>query len=233
MGVLIPPGDGTVEQSPRIFLIHATALAMPAIKASFDVLWPEAKISNLLDDSLSTDLQEQGSITPSIYERFKTLVEYGYRSGGRGIIFTCSSFGPAIDACKQIVPVPVLKPNEAMIEEAMQYGEKIALLATFDPAIKPISDEFNDYARTLGRKLEILPIVAPNALRALRSGDMVGHDELIAEEAKRVMDCDVICFAQFSMTSAAKRCAEVSGRPVLTTPDSAVAKLKGLVVNSL
>jgi Asp/Glu/hydantoin racemase len=223
----------SIDHNPKIFLIHATALAMPAIKASFDTLWPEARIANLLDDSLSTDLQEQGSITPAIFERFKTLAEYGYRSGGRGIVFTCSSFGPAIDACKRIVPIPVLKPNEAMIEEALQYGDKIALLATFDPAIKPISDEFNEYARTLGRKLEILPIVAPNALGALRRGDIAAHDEFIAEEAKKATASDVLCFAQFSMTTAAKRCAEVSGRPVLTTPDSAVAKIKDLVINSL
>jgi Asp/Glu/hydantoin racemase len=223
----------SIDHNPKVFLIHATALAMPAIKASFDTLWPDARIANLLDDSLSTDLQEQGSITPSMFERFKALVEYAYHSGGRGIIFTCSSFGPVIDACKQIVPIPVLKPNEAMIEEALQYGDKIALLATFDPAIKPISDEFNDYARTLGRKLEILPIVAPNALGALRRGDLVAHDKLIAEEAKKAMECDVVCFAQFSMTTAAKRCAEVSGCPVLTTPDSAVAKLKGLLIDSL
>jgi len=223
----------SIDHNPKIFLIHATPLAMPAIKASFDRLWPEARISNLLDDSLSTDLQEEGSITPSIFERIQALVEYAYRSGARGIVFTCSSFGPAIDACKQIVPIPVLKPNEAMIEEALQYGDKIALLATFNPAIRPISDEFNDYARTLGRKLEILPVVAPNALDALRRGDTVAHDELIAEEAKRAMACDVVCFAQFSMTTAAKRCAVVSGRPVLTTPDSAVAKLKGLFIGSL
>jgi len=217
------------EKSPKIFLIHATPLAMPPIKASFDTLWPEARIANLLDDSLSSDLQEQGSITPSIFERFKTLAEYGYRSGGRGIVFTCSSFGSAIDACKQNVPIPVLKPNEAMIEEALQYGDKIALLATFEPAIKSISDEFDEFARNLGRKVEILPIVIPKALEALRKGDMAGHDEFIAEEAKNAKSCNVICFAQFSMTSAAKRCAETSGRPVLTTPDSAVAKLKGLV----
>jgi len=223
----------STDHNPKIFLIHATALAMPAIKTSFDTLWPEAKLSNLLDDSLSTDLQEQGSITASIIGRFKALVEYGYRSGGRGIVFTCSSFGPAIDACKQIVPIPVLKPNEAMIEEALRYGDRIALLATFDPAIKPISDEFNEYARTLGRKLTILPIVAANALDALRRGDVAGHDEFIAEEARKATACDVVCFAQFSMTTAARRCSEASGRPVLTTPDSAVAKLKGLLIASV
>jgi Asp/Glu/hydantoin racemase len=217
------------EKNPKIFLIHATPLAMPAIKTSFDTLWPEAKISNLLDDSLSGDLQEQGSITPSIVERFKSLAEYAYHSGGRGIVFTCSSFGSAIDACKRIVPIPVLKPNEAMIEEALQYGDKIALMATFEPAIKSISDEFDEFAQALGRKVEILPIVIPKALEALRKGDIAGHDEFVAEEAKGAKSCDVICFAQFSMTSAAKRCAEASGRPVLTTPDSAVAKLKGLV----
>jgi hypothetical protein len=38
--------------------------------------------------------------------------------------------------------------------------------------------------------------------------------------------CDVVALAQYSMAPAAEMVAEATGRPVLTTPDSAVSKLK-------
>ena len=163
-------------------------------------------------------------------ERFKTLARYGWQTGAQGIMFTCSSFGPAIDACREALPVPVLKPNEAMIEEALQMGNTIALLASFEPAIGSITEEFQEYARRLGRTIELRPYVVPEAMQALQSGDAATHDALLARAAEQARACDVICFAQFSMTSAARRCAESSQRPVLTTPDSAVTKLKRLVL---
>jgi hypothetical protein len=42
-------------------------------------------------------------------------------------------------------------------------------------------------------------------------------------------DCDLIALAQYSMAPAAAAVAEASRLPVLTTPDSAVLKLKQLL----
>lgn len=218
-------------QNPRIFLIHATHLAIPAIQASFDSLWPEARIANLLDDSLAVDLERLASITPSLIDRFECLAKYAWNSGAQGILFTCSAFGEAINACRLSVPVPVLKPNEAMIDDALKFGDRIALLATFEPAIKSMTAEFEEVAQASGRKLEIHSMVVPNALEELRKGNTRAHDELIMAAAKLVNSSDVICVAQFSMTSAAKQSAAASSRPVLTTPDSAVLRLRRLLVD--
>jgi hypothetical protein len=49
---------------------------------------------------------------------------------------------------------------------------------------------------------------------------------MIADAAKDLRDCDVIALAQFSMAAAAPEVADATGRPVLTTPDSSVAKLR-------
>jgi uncharacterized protein YbjT (DUF2867 family) len=42
--------------------------------------------------------------------------------------------------------------------------------------------------------------------------------------------CDLIALAQYSMAPAAALVTEASGRPVLTTPDSAVTKLKQMLL---
>ena len=121
--------------SPRIALIHATPVAINPIGAAFKRLWPAAQITNLLEDSLSLDLATEGRLTDRMIERFVTLARYVRGCGADGILFTCSAFGPAIEAARAAVDVPVLKPNEAMLDEALAAGTRIALIATFEPSL--------------------------------------------------------------------------------------------------
>ena len=215
--------------APLIYLIHATPVSIAPISEAFARLWPEARLANLLEDSLSRDLADAGELTQALNERFLKLASYAAESGADAILFTCSAFGDAIDRCKHALNIPVLKPNEAMIEEALQSTGKLALLATFQPAITSMVAEFEQYAREQGRQIELTTHVCDNAFDELRSGKQDRHDQLIAEQARCVTDSELMCFAQFSMTSAAQQASLASGLKVLTTPDSAVLKLRRLL----
>ena len=46
---------------------------------------------------------------------------------------------------------------------------------------------------------------------------------------RSLKDCDAIALSQFSLARAAEAVAQATGKPVLTTPDSAVRKLKRLL----
>ena len=210
----------------RIALIHALKHSIAPIEAAFARLWPEAVLMNLLDDSLSADLARQGSLTPDMTERFLTLARYAAGTGANGILFTCSAFGPCIEACaRDLAPLPVLKPNEAMIEDAASAGARIGLLATFAPALQTIPTEFG----VLPHPPSLKPMLIEGALAALDAGDGATHDRLAAETARLLDGCDAIALAQFSLARAAPAIAAATGLPVLTTPDSAVRKLRRLV----
>ena len=217
-------------KSHRIFLIHATPLAIAPINESLKRLWPEAEISNLLDDSLPKDLQRAGQVDSTLTKRFIHLAAYAQDAGADGVIFTCSAFGPAIDICKRELSIPVLKPNEAMIEEAFGFDERIGLVATFEPAIASITEEFHQYAEKTGKTISIQPVFVPGAFQAAQRGEMAAHDELVANASAQLTDVSVVCFAQFSMTTAAASTASRTGLRVLTTPDSAVKLMQRLVL---
>ena len=69
----------------------------------------EARRALRLDDSLSTDLARDGALTPAMYQRFLMLARYAAFSGADAILFTCSAFGPCIEACaRDLAPLPVL-----------------------------------------------------------------------------------------------------------------------------
>ena len=204
----------------RIALIHALRHSPPPVEAAFARLWPEATLMNLLDDSLSADLARDGALTPRMTERFLLLARYAAGTGAAGILFTCSAFGPCIEAvARELAPMPVLKPNEAMVEEAAAVGGTIGLLATFAQTLDTMPPEFPEGVR-------VVPRLAEGALAALDRGNAAEHDRLAAEAARDLAGCDAIALAQFSLSSAAPAVAAATGRPVLTTPDSAVRKLR-------
>ena len=214
----------------RIALIHALRHSVAPTTEAFGRLWPAARLANILDDSLSADLAQAGELSPQMTERFLTLARYAVSCGADGILFTCSAFGPCIEACATaLAPLPVLKPNEAMIEEALATSPgaapRIGLLATFAPTLASMPPEF--LAASPGA--QVVPCLASAALAALERGDLAAHDAAAAEAAGALADCDVIALAQFSLARAAAAVHAATGRPVLTTPDSAVRKLRRLL----
>jgi aspartate/glutamate racemase len=207
----------------RITLIHALKHSIVPIEASFARLWPDARLMNLLDDSLSADLaRDGGGLDEAMHERFITLARYAIDTGAQGILYTCSAFGPCIESVKRrFGTLPVLKPNEAMIDDAVREGRHIGLLATFAPTLSSMPDEFPP-------DVHLRPALVENALGALGHGRADEHDRLIAQAAQRLCrdGCDLIALAQFSMARAAPLVREHVGVPVLTSVGSAVRRLR-------
>ncbi|MES2412389.1 MAG: aspartate/glutamate racemase family protein [Pseudomonadota bacterium] len=209
----------------RIALIHALRHSPPPVEASFARLWPEATLMNLLDDSLSADLAAAGRITDDITRRFLDLSGYVLSTGADAILFTCSAFGPCIEACVAKFPgVPILKPNEAMIEEAAGIAKRIGLLASFAQTLDSMPREFP-------AGMQVVTQLAEGALAALDRGDGPLHDQLAAQAAGKLADggVEVIALAQFSLARAADAVAAATGLRVLTTPDCAVRKMRLLL----
>jgi len=215
-----------MNATPRIALIHATPVAITPIVDAFRALWPEARTVNLLEDSLAPDLAADGLLTDRMIERFLALSRYVHGCGADAILFTCSAFGPAIEAARAAMPIPVLKPNEAMLDEALAAGANISLIATFEPSIPSMKTELDDLARDRKIQLRVKTRAVPEALKALHAGNADEHDKLIASAAADLGPCDALLLSQFSMASAARLIPNQPGRKVLTSPASAIARLR-------
>jgi Asp/Glu/hydantoin racemase len=214
----------------RVALIHALAHSVPPINDAMARQWPECLRMNLLDDSLSADLAASpGGLDEAMTARFIALADYAVGTGARGILFTCSAFGPCIDAvARRHAGIPVLKPNEAMVADAAATGARIGLVASFGPTLASMPAEFP-------AGVELRTALAAGALDALNAGDAARHDALVAQASCRLVDdegCGVIALAQFSLARAADAVAQRCGVPVLTTVDSAVRALRARLAPS-
>jgi aspartate/glutamate racemase len=212
----------------RIVLFHATPVAMDPVKAAMASLWPEAEAVNLLDDGLTIDRAKEGDeLSEELIERFVDFGRYAQRIGADGILITCSAFGPAIDRMQQELPLPILRPNEAMFREAIAAGSRIGMLATFAPSVATMEDEFRQFAA--GSDATLDTFVVPDAIDLLRAGDTEAHNRLVAEAAPRFAEHDAIMLAHFSTSRAADSVRATVDAPVLAAPEAAVARMKAMV----
>ena len=211
----------------RIALIHATPLSMAPIDAAFDRHWPDAERMHLLDDSLSRDRERDGELTDAMINRFIWLATYAKGTGAQAILFTCSAFGPAIEAAGRSVEIPTFKPNEAMFYEALRMGKKLALVATFRPSLVSMSEELEAMAAAADMEgVQLKTVFVPGAMADSAAGRTDDHDRKIAEAAAQLKDFDCVMLAQFSMARAAPLVQKGLSSPVLTSPGCAVLALR-------
>jgi hypothetical protein len=213
----------------RVALIHALAHSVAPINQAMAQAWPEAVCMNLLDDSLSADLARTAAaggdgLDAAMHQRFEDLCAYAEGTGSQAILFTCSAFGPCIEAAAARRPhMPVLKPNEAMVADAVANGQRVGLIASFAPTLQSMPAEFPP-------GIGLRTALVAQAMTALDQGDGEAHDAAVLAAAQALLEqgCGVIALAQFSMARAAPllRRRLPAAVSVLTTPDSAVAALQ-------
>ena len=118
-----------------------------------------------------------------------------------------------------------------MFEAALDAGNSIAMIYTFAPSANGMEREFAETAEHKGSKATLNSIYAEGAMDALRNGDADTHNRLVAEVADRAGNADAILLAHFSTAQAAGAVREKTSIPVLSSPESAVQKIKRSIEN--
>jgi Asp/Glu/hydantoin racemase len=214
----------------RIFLVHPTMLAMGPIDAAFKAQWPQAQTLNVVDESLYADLPQDGTLAPAVRDRLARLFRHCELSGAHGIVFTGSTFGPAVEAVRGSVGVPVLKSDEAMMDVAAEHGARVLIVATAKRALPVLCASFDAATARAGRGAQATTLWVRGAREAILTGDVELHDRLIADEIGAAKDFDVIMLGQISMVSARALLAPGVASRTLTSPDAAVARMRALLV---
>jgi Asp/Glu/hydantoin racemase len=213
----------------RIFLVHPYFPTMAPIDAAFRRGWPHAEIINLVDESLYADVPPDGTLAPSLFERVATLLHHCENSGAHGVVFTGTTFGPAVEAARRTMKIPVIRAEEAMAEEAVRRGERILLVCTAKRAMPIVRASLETAAARCGRACRVTEFWVEGAKDAIVDGGMEAHDRLIAMAIEAAGDFDVIVLGQISMVPARAYVSPALAPRVIASPDAAVARMRTLV----
>ena len=116
------------------------------------------------------------------------------------MLVTCSSIGPAVEAARPFVNIPVLRVDEAMADKAVMMATRIGVIATLSTTLEPTCALVQARADANDRQIEMTSYLCEGAFEAVSSGDSATHDEIVRNGLKDLMQqVDVIVLAQASM----------------------------------
>ncbi|WP_111922772.1 aspartate/glutamate racemase family protein [Priestia endophytica] len=218
-----------IEKNYRIGLIHATMNSVPPILEAFREYAPHITLVNFMDESLIFELNETHTVTKDMIRRLMNLAEKAASHGVDGILLTCSSFTPAVAEISHLFDVPMLSADLSMLEQAVETGNRIGVIATVEAAGPTTTKLLEGIAAKHQKNIFIETVVISEAFEALQNRQATTHDELIHQKVEELSsDCDVILFAQFSMARALKTL-KVKPKPILTSPEISVKAIVDVV----
>ncbi|MEK9722378.1 MAG: hypothetical protein VW405_02685 [Rhodospirillaceae bacterium] len=113
-----------------------------------------------------------------------------------------------------------------MFAEALNAGERIGMISTFQPSVPSMEREFEMMADVAGSAARLTTVNVDAARTALGAGDVATHNRLVAEAVPQLGVCDAILLAHFSTAQVLDAVRAVTKVPVLAAPDSAVRALQ-------
>ncbi|MGN6204233.1 aspartate/glutamate racemase family protein [Humibacter sp.] len=208
----------------RVAFLHTGAVVIPPVMELAGKLLPDATTINYLDDRIVADLGD-AERAASVPDRVADLVQAAQSAGADVVMLTCSSISGLAATAAERVGIPVLRIDEAMADQAVQSGERIAVLATLPTTCAPTVALLQERAALAGVERDITSEVIDGAFAAVSGGDRGTHDRLVAAAIERVApNTDVVVLAQASMASAADA-VEVDV-PVLTSLEPGIQRLR-------
>lgn len=213
-----------------VVVLHTGFLTMDDSKKMFAEMLPGVKIISIGDDSLLSEVKENGGMTKNVIQKICT---YGLNAelwGADAIFSYCSSMGEAIDVARQIVKIPFVKIDEEMAEQAARIGGRVTVVATLESTFGPTIDLLTKTAKEMKANVQFKRCFVENAFNALsKEKDRAKHNAILAEAIRKVAgESDSIVLAQSSMAIVLPEIQDIKV-PVLTSPQLGAVRLKRIL----
>ncbi len=189
----------------KLCLIHTINRFMDIIYTPFAKPFldenPEIEIFNIMDDSLLAETLKAGQLTNATAARILHYVYAAERNGADAVMVTCTSVNEAAQYARRFAGIPVFNIDEPVAKMTVEAGTRIGVLATLPTSPKATMRLLQQEADRIGKRIELVPLVAEGAYDILIAGDRPKHDEMVNEALFRLAkQVDVITFAQISMS---------------------------------
>ncbi|MEC6162034.1 MULTISPECIES: aspartate/glutamate racemase family protein [Klebsiella] len=212
----------------KIAMLHTSSATLAMMQQLIADIMPEVEVMHLVEESMIKQVMKAGRVTPNIAARIADYVHIAEKADCDIFITACSSIGTAVEQCQFLTPLQLARIDSAMVKEAIEKGERIAVLATVATTLKPTLDYVQRKIQESGKPRAVTPILMEEAFHALLAGEMDTHDRIVADGLKTAFSqADVVMLAQASMARVLQQL-PTPPVPVLTSPESGIRWLKAL-----
>jgi Asp/Glu/hydantoin racemase len=210
----------------KLAIIHTTPVTIEPLKKLAEKYLANYEVVNFLDDTILPSLLSTGGNIEKIEHKLIQYSIFAKEAEADIILFACSSVGEVAIKVEQKVAIPVVRIDEAMAEQAVHQGDKIAVIATLSTTLNPTVALLKQKADQFKKNNQILTFLADEAYSALMEGDKERHDTILANEISRLAEeSDVVVLAQASMARVLAHLSEEVKEKCLTSPELGMQRI--------
>jgi len=208
-----------------LVLVHTVAPLLAVFDRLGAELLPGVRMMHNLDEPLLERVRQRGGLAAEDSLRLAQHAALAQEIGAGAVLVTCSTISPCVDGARACARIPVLKIDEAMIQQAVAMGRRIVVIATAATTLEPTRQALQARAKAAGGQVEIELVLVEGAMAALMAGDGGNHDRLVRAAVREAATrADVIVLAQASMARVLDVIPEAErAAPILSSPHLALA----------
>jgi len=216
-----------------VTLIHTLAPLIDLFNRLGKIYLPEVRIAHILDEPFLERIKNRGYLAQEDNQRLLTHVLEAQEIRSNLVLVTCSTVSPCVDNIRDQVKVPLMKIDDAMLNQAVHSGPRIGVVATASTTLEPTRLMLEKAAKSQGKSIELSMRHVEGALSALLVGDGERHDLLVKQAIEELIpEVNVVVLAQASMARVLDRMQDYDGKiPVLSSPHLALEQIKQFIQN--
>lgn len=204
-----------------LVFLHTSPVHIATFDGLRDRLAPGLAIRHVVREDLLAAALTQGGINAAVeaqtFSAFSEIV-----AGGTGaLVCTCSTLGPLAETFDSDSPVPVLRIDRPMADNAVLQASHIAVCAALSTALISAVELVRSSARDMERPgVTVHEHLFAGAWKYFEQGDMDAYHREVARGLRgAALTADLILLAQASMQGAIAHCPDITV-PIWSSPET-------------
>lgn len=210
-----------------VVMIHTVPLLIQTFNRLGAHLLPDVEFLHILNEVLIERVRLNGGSGPKEMAWLRDQVAGAVDIHASAVLVTCTILSSCVDEIRKEFVIPILKIDEAMVQHAVELGNRIGIIVTNPDTIDPSTELIQAQAARAQKAVTIKTALVENAFVAVRNGDAATHDLLVRKAILEMApDVDVIVLAQASMARVLETLPEAERPvPILSSPYLALEQL--------
>ncbi len=204
-----------------IVFLHTSPVHIATFDGLRDRFAPDLAIRHVVREDLLERAVAQGGVTPEIEAAATAVLAEIMTGNTQAIVCTCSTLGPVAESFDADAPIPVMRIDRPMADNAVMLGNHIAVCGAVSTALVPAMDLMHSSAKDMDRaNVTIVDHLFASSWKYFQQGDMDAYHREVARGLRgAALTADLIILAQASMHGAVAHCPEITV-PIWSSPET-------------
>lgn len=201
--------------------LHTAPVHIATFDGLRDRFASDLAIRHVVREDLLERAIAQGGVTPAVEAAVLAALSELATGDAQILVCTCSTLGPVAESFDADAPIPVMRIDRSMADNAVMLGNHVAVCGAVSTALISTMALLQSSAKDMDRaNVTLIDHLFASAWKYFQQGDMDTYHREVARGLRgAALTADIIILAQASMHGAIAHCPEIT-IPIWSSPET-------------